>query len=182
MNALADEVKQGRILAVGVSNYSAEEMYQAAEILAKRGVSLATNQVRYSLLSRKVEAKGIVATARELGVSILAYSPLAQGLLTGKYTASNPPSGARQFDAKFGQKGLEKIEPVLAKMHQIGEKYGKTLAQVALNWLNFQPEIIAIAGAKTASQVEDNVGALGWQMTQEEWQQLETITRPWLDS
>ncbi|MGL5081038.1 MAG: aldo/keto reductase [Microcoleaceae cyanobacterium] len=180
INALADEVEQSRILAVGVSNYSAAEMRQAHDILAKRGIPLATNQVRYSLLARKVESRGILATAQELGITVLAYSPLAQGLLTGKYTGEHPPVGPRQFDAKFSKKGLGKIEPVLAQMRQIGEKYGRTPAQVALNWLNFQPEVIAISGAKTATQVEDNVGALGWRMSPEEWQQLEEMTRPWL--
>ncbi|NES88260.1 aldo/keto reductase [Okeania hirsuta] len=118
LNALADEVKQGRIEAVGVSNYSAEEMRQAHGILEKRGVILATNQVRYSLLSRQIEAKGILDTARELGVTILAYSPLAQGLLTGKYTVEKPPTGARQFDSRFQKKGLEKIDPVMSLLKQ----------------------------------------------------------------
>ncbi|MGF1492810.1 MAG: aldo/keto reductase [Microcoleaceae cyanobacterium] len=182
MDALADEVQQGRIRAIGVSNYSADEMRQAHEILARRDIPLATNQVRYSLVSRKVESQGILSAARELGITILAYSPLAQGLLTGKYTKANSPTGARQFDPKFTQQGLEKIEPVLSVMRQIGEKYNRTLPQVALNWLNAQDSMIAIAGAKTAKQIQDNVGALGWQMTPEEWEQLEVVTRPWLDS
>ena len=83
INALGEEVKRGRIGSVGVSNYSAEQMRQASQILAKKEVPLAVNQVQYSLLYRKIETKGILATAKELGVTILAYSPLAQGLLTG---------------------------------------------------------------------------------------------------
>ncbi|NEP88971.1 MAG: aldo/keto reductase [Okeania sp. SIO2C2] len=180
LNALADEVKQGRVEAVGVSNYSAEEMRQAHAILEKRGVILATNQVRYSLLSRQIEAKGILDTAKELGVTILAYSPLAQGLLTGKYTVEKPPTGARQFDSRFQRKGLEKITPVMSLLKQIGEKYDKTLAQVALNWLVFQDSVIPIAGCKNSEQVRQNVGAIGWEMSQEEFNQLEEITRPWL--
>lgn len=101
MNALADEVKQGRILAVGVSNYSASEMELAHDILAKRGIPLATNQVKYSLLNRKIEQKGILNKAQQLGVTLLAYSPLAQGLLTGKYTPNNPPVGGRRIDSRF---------------------------------------------------------------------------------
>ncbi|NEP77900.1 MAG: aldo/keto reductase [Okeania sp. SIO3B3] len=181
LNALADEVKQGRVEAVGVSNYSAEEMRQAHEILEKRGVILATNQVRYSLLSRQIEAKGILDTARELGVTILAYSPLAQGLLTGKYTAEKPPTGARQFDSRFQKKGLEKIAPVMSLLKQIGEKYDKTLAQVALNWLVFQDGVIPIAGCKNSEQVRQNLGAIGWEMSQEEFNQLEDVTRSWLN-
>ncbi|NEQ39591.1 MAG: aldo/keto reductase [Okeania sp. SIO3I5] len=180
LNALADEVKQGRIEAVGVSNYSVEEMSRAFEILEKRGVMLATNQVRYSLLSRQIEAKGILDKARELGITILAYSPLAQGLLTGKYTVENPPMGARQFDSRFQKNGLEKIAPVMSLLKQIGEKYDKTVAQVALNWLVFQDSVIPIAGCKNSEQVKQNAGAIGWEMTQEEFNQLEEITRPWL--
>ncbi len=135
LNAFADEVKQGRIESIGVNNYSAEEIHQAHAILEKRGVILATNQVRYSLLFRQVEAKGIVDTARQLGVTILAYSSLAQGLLTGKYMVEKVPTGPRKFDPRFQKSGLEKIAPVLALLRQIGEKYGKTTAQVALNWL-----------------------------------------------
>ncbi|MEB3340431.1 aldo/keto reductase [Okeania sp.] len=180
LNALADEVKQGRIAAIGVSNYSADEMVQASEILEKRGVILATNQVRYSLLSRQIETKGILQKARELGVTILAYSPLAQGLLTGKYTVENQPIGARKFDSRFQKIGLEKIAPVISLLTEIGEKYDKTVAQVALNWLVFQDSVIPIAGCKNAEQVRQNAGAIDWEMTQEEFDRLEEITRPWL--
>ncbi len=122
MNALADEVKQGRIQAVGVSNYSAEQMREAHKILAARGVPLATNQVRYSLLSRQVEKQGIVSAARSLGVTILAYSPLAQGLLTGKYTAQEQPTGARKMDSRFSKSGIEKIELVMSTLRKMGKK------------------------------------------------------------
>lgn len=180
MNALADEVQQGRIEAVGVSNYSAQELREAHGILAKRGINLAVNQVRYSLLTRQIESKGILDTARELGVTILAYSPLAQGLLTGKYSAGKSPTGARQFDSRFKQSGLEKIAPVMSLLRQIGEKYDKTPSQVALNWLVCRGGVIPIAGVKTAEQVTENVGAIGWEMNEEEFNSLEEITRPWL--
>ncbi|MGF1490594.1 MAG: aldo/keto reductase [Prochloraceae cyanobacterium] len=180
LNALADEVKAGKTLAVGVSNYSADEMRLAHQILADRGVILATNQVRYSLLSRQIESKGIWQTAQELGVTILAYSPLAQGLLTGKYTAKNPPTGPRSFDSRFSEKGLIKIEPVLSLLRKIGEKYDKTMAQVALNWINSRDSVMAIAGVKNAAQVRDNAGALGWEMSPEEIESLELASRPWL--
>jgi len=180
LNALADEVKAGKTIAVGVSNYSADEMRLAHQILADRGVILATNQVRYSLLSRQIESKGIWQTAQELGVTILAYSPLAQGLLTGKYTAKNPPTGPRSFDSRFSEKGLIKIEPVLSLLRKIGEKYDKTMAQVALNWINSRDSVMAIAGVKNAAQVRDNAGALGWEMSPEEIASLELASRPWL--
>lgn len=181
MNALADEVKRGRIATVGVSNYSADQMREAHQILAKRGVPLAVNQVRYSLLSRQIETQGILDTARQLGVTILAYSPLAQGLLTGKYSVEQykEPTGARRFDSRFSRNGLEKIAPVTSLLRQLGEKYQKTPAQVALNWLIAQDGVIPIPGAKTAQQARQNAGALGWSLSQEEVAQLEQVSRPW---
>lgn len=181
MNALADEVKRGRIGAVGVSNYSAEQMREAHGYLAARGVPLAVNQVQYSLLSRKIETNGIFDTARQLGVTILAYSPLAQGLLTGKYTLEKytEPSGARRIDPRFSKSGLEKIAPVINLLHQLGEKYQRTPAQVALNWLIAQG-VVPIPGAKTAEQAQQNAGALGWSLAPEDVAKLEQVTRPWL--
>ena len=181
MDALADEVKRGRIAAVGVSNYSADQMRQAHGYLAARGVPLAVNQVQYSLLSRKIERNGILDTARELGVTILAYSPLAQGLLTGKYTPEKQFkfNDARRIDPRFSKSGLEKIQPVLNLLRQIGEKYDRTLAQVALNWLMAQG-VVPIPGAKTAQQAQQNAGALGWSLSAEDVDQLDQISRPWL--
>lgn len=183
MNALADEVQKGRIEAVGVSNYSADQMRDAHQILARRGVNLAVNQVNYSLLNRKIESNGIFNTARQLGVTILAYSPLAQGLLTGKYSVESNinPTGARKADPRFKKEGLQKIEPVISLLKQIGEKYNRTSAQVALNWLIARGNVVPIAGVKNAEQVKQNAGALGWQMSQDEISNIEEITRPWLN-
>ena len=181
MQALADEVKRGRVAAVGVSNYSAAQMREAHQLLAARGVPLAVNQVRYSLLTRQIETSGILNTARQLGVTLLAYSPLAQGLLTGKYsTGQAKPSGARQIDPRFKPQGLEKIAPVTNLLRELGEKYERTPAQVALNWLIAQGGVIPIPGAKTAEQARQNAGALGWSLSPEEVAQLEQVSRPWL--
>jgi aryl-alcohol dehydrogenase-like predicted oxidoreductase len=168
MNALADEVDQGRIKAVGVSNYNAEQLREAHKLLARRGVPLAVNQMRYSLITREIETNGVLAAARELDVTILAYSPLAQGLLTGKYTASNPPTGARSMDKRFQAAGLQKLQPMLDKLNELGAKYSKTPAQVALNWLMCQPGVIPIPGVKNRMQVEQNAGALGWELSADE--------------
>jgi aryl-alcohol dehydrogenase-like predicted oxidoreductase len=172
MNALADEVAQGRIKAVGVSNYSAEQLREAHRLLARRGVPLAVNQMRYSLITREIETNGVLAAARELNITTLAYSPLAQGLLTGKYTANNPPTGARSFDRRFQGAGLRKLQPVLDKLQELGEKYAKTPAQVALNWLICQPGVIPIPGIKSAAQVEQNAGAIGWCLSDTELTEL----------
>ena len=178
MNALADEVQQGRIGAIGVSNYSAEQMRQAHQFLGDRGVPLAVNQVQYSLLARQIERNGVMDVAKELGVTILAYSPLAQGLLTGKYTPeTTQPTGVRRLDPKFSQKGLEKLAPAIATLKQIGEAYGKTPAQVALNWLIAQGNVMPIPGAKNAEQVRMNAGALNWSMTEAERDRIDRVTQ-----
>jgi aryl-alcohol dehydrogenase-like predicted oxidoreductase len=179
LNRLADEVTRGRIQSIGVSNYSAKQMREAHEILAQRGIPLAVNQVKYSLLSRKIEVNGILETSRELGITILAYSPLAQGLLTGKYTSVNTPTGARKLSPEFGREGLRKIAPVISRLKRIADQYKKTPSQVALNWLICQG-VIPIPGAKNAKQAQDNVGALGWSLKPEDVEDLEEVTRPWL--
>ena len=183
MNALATEVEKGRIRAIGVSNYSQNEMQEAHQILARRGIPLAVNQVRYSLLTRQVESKGIISTAKQLGVKILAYSPLAQGLLTGKYTPDNTinPTGARKIDPRFSKENLQKIEPVISLLRTIGEKYSRTPAQVALNWLIAQGNVIPISGVKTAEQVKQNAGAVDWKLSDAEIVQLDQASRPWLN-
>lgn len=179
INALADEVQQGRIKAVGVSNYSAKQMQQAHQLLADRGVPLAVNQVQYSLLSRQIEQNGVLEAARELGVTILAYSPLAQGLLTGKYTAEDysPPQGARQLNPRFSRNGLTRLAPVIQLLKTIGEKYHRTPSQVALNWLVAQGNVIPIPGAKSAEQVRQNAGAIGWLMDPIDVAQLAEVAR-----
>ena len=170
MNALADEVSQGRMQSVGVSNYSAEQMKTAHGLLAKRGVPLAVNQVQYSLLERKIERNGVMNTAKDLDIAILAYSPLAQGLLTGKYSPDSEakPKGARSIDPRFSRNGLEKLAPVLDTLKAIAQAYDRTPAQVALNWLIAQGNVIPIPGAKNADQARQNAGALGWSLEQKD--------------
>lgn len=174
MEVLAAEVKKGRIQAVGVSNYSADQMTVAHQFLADKGIPLATNQVPYSLLTRQIEGNGILEKARQLGVTILAYSPLAQGLLTGKYTPENVSGlqGARRLDPRFSPQGLKKLAPLFAEIEKIAEKYDKTPAQVALNWLISQGNVTPIPGAKNAKQAIQNAGALGWSMSPEEVKNL----------
>ncbi|MEM6256261.1 MAG: aldo/keto reductase [Cyanobacteria bacterium P01_D01_bin.156] len=182
MNALADEVKQGRIQSVGVSNYSASQMHQAHSYLAERGIPLAVNQVQYSLLHRKIESNGVLSAAKDLGITVLAYSPLAQGLVTGKYTvdAYQPPTGARRLDPRFSKSGLQKISPVIATLHDLAKRYDKTPAQVALNWLISQGAVIPIPGAKNADQATQNAGALGWYLTSDDCEKLSEVSQPWL--
>jgi aryl-alcohol dehydrogenase-like predicted oxidoreductase len=166
MEGLADGVQMGLTRAVGVSNYSTAQMRQAHSVLAKRGVPLASNQVEYSLLTRDPERNGLLAACRELNITLIAYSPLAMGILTGKYTPENPPSGVRS--RMYNSDYLAKVQPLIALMREIGAAHDdKTPAQVALNW-TICKGAIPIPGAKNIKQAQDNFGALGWRLTEAE--------------
>jgi aryl-alcohol dehydrogenase-like predicted oxidoreductase len=181
MDALAETVKAGKVRLVGVSNYSADQMRRAHDRLASDGVSLASNQVEYSLLQRGPETNGVLEASRDLGVTLIAYSPIAQGLLTGKYgPGGDRPSGlVRRMGRSFGEQNLKKIEPVVEILREIGEAHNKEPAQVALNWLITQRNTFPIPGAKNEHQARQNAGALGWQMTSEEAEKLELATLGW---
>ena len=150
MDAMADLVAAGKIRSVGVSNFSPERMRRAFAQLQKRGLPLAVNQVQYSLLHRQIETDGILDTAKELGVTIIAYTPLASGLLSGKYH-KNPESlnQKSRFWRMRIQRNLETSRPVVHALEEIANKYSTsspnpvTPAQVALNWLiHFQGETV----------------------------------------
>jgi aryl-alcohol dehydrogenase-like predicted oxidoreductase len=181
MDTLAETVKAGKVRRVGVSNYSADQMQRAHDRLASHGVSLASNQVEYSLLQRAPETNGVLQASRDLGVTLIAYSPIAQGLLTGKYgPGGNRPSGlVRRMGRAFGEQNLKKIEPVLNIVREIGEAHNKQPAQVALNWLITQRNVFPIPGAKNERQARQNAGALGWEMAAEEAEKLDLATLGW---
>jgi aryl-alcohol dehydrogenase-like predicted oxidoreductase len=170
MEAMAEAVKEGLTRTVGVSNYNQTQMLRAYSALARKDVPLAANQVTYSLLNRESEKNGLLARCKELGVRLIAYSPIEKGLLTGKYTAENPPPGVR------GQRYnnlLPKIGPLLKLMTEIGQEHGgKSKTQVALNWC-ISKGALPIPGAKNAKQAEENAGALGWKLTEEEVAKLD---------
>lgn len=179
MNLMADAVEAGKIKAIGVSNYSAEQMRLAHAELAKRGIPLASNQVQYSLLYRKPEVDGVLDACRELGITLIAYSPLAQGALTGKYSAETKASGLRRFLPSFNRKAMEAVQPVLELLRQIGGRYGKSPSQVALRWLIENETVLPIPGAKNSRQAAENVGALSFSLTAEEVQKLSQATVAW---
>ncbi len=171
MAGLADAVEAGLVRAVGVSNYDLEQTRRAHAALAERGVPLASNQVQYSLLHREPEQDGLLETCRQLGVTLIAYSPLGMGLLTGKYTPENPPPGLR--GRRFNRKLLGQIQPLIALLREIGEVHGgKSPAQVALNWVICKGAV-PIPGAKNARQAQENAGALGWHLADEEMAALD---------
>lgn len=179
MDLMAEAVKAGKVKAVGVSNYSAEQMRIAHAALAKQGIPLASNQVEYSLLYRKPEVNGVLDACRELGVTLIAYQPLASGALTGKYLTGAKPTGLRRWMSFFSDKGREAVAPVVALLREIGERYSKTPAQVALRWLIENETVLPIPGAKNGKQAIDNAGALSFSLTPAEVEALSQATMAW---
>jgi aryl-alcohol dehydrogenase-like predicted oxidoreductase len=163
-------VEAGLTRTVGVSNFDHYHMLRAYSELARHNIPLAANQVHYSLLNRSVEKNGLLARCAELGVRLIAYSPIEMGLLTGKYGPENPPPGSRYL--RYGNL-LARIPPVLKLMTEIGQDHGgKSNAQVALNWVICKGAL-PIPGAKNADQALQNAGALGWQLTDDEMSRLD---------
>jgi aryl-alcohol dehydrogenase-like predicted oxidoreductase len=168
-DALANAHQAGLVKAVGVSNYSAKETGAMAEALRGRGMRLATNQIEFSLLRRSPETTGLLKACADEGVVPLAYSPIGQGRLTGKYSASNPPPGKRTFS----NHPMELVDVVVAELRSIGEKYGGKLpSQVALNWV-IAKGAVPIPGAKSRQQAEENAGALGWRIDDDDMARLD---------
>ncbi len=166
MDAMTEAFNEGLIKAVGVSNYNPSQMEQADLRLQKHGLRLAANQVHFSLLHRQSELDGLIKTCRQENISVIAYSPLGQGLLTGKYVPGGPmPKGLN----RLGNKRLIKdLQPLINELRNIGETMGgKTPAQVAINWV-IQKGCIPIVGAKNRHQAEENAGAMGWNLPEEQ--------------
>lgn len=173
MDAMADVFADGLIRAVGVSNYSPAQTRVAFEELAKHSIPLASNQVKYSLLDRRPEKSGLTDLCRQLGITIIAYSPLEKGILSGKYTPDHLPSGFRSWH--YNKVFLKKITPLLDMLTKIGREHtGKTPAQVALNWLICKGAV-PIPGARNQQQALDNAGGLGWELMDEEVTKLDHI-------
>ena len=179
LNAIADVYQEGLISAIGVSNYNPEKLKRAHDILGNRGIKLASNQVQYSLIYRQNESNGLLSLCQELRVAFLAYSPIAQGVLTGKYTPQNPPRGILR-SRKYRRAVLERWRPLLKVMTKISEENaGRTLAQIALNWV-LSKGAIPIVGAKNITQIKDNLAALDWQLSDKDMARLDeaaNITR-----
>jgi aryl-alcohol dehydrogenase-like predicted oxidoreductase len=180
MNAMADLVEAGKIRSVGVSNFNPARMRRAHAALAKRGLPLAVNQVRYSLISRAIETNGVLETAKELGVTIIAYTPLGRGLLSGKYHKDpgllERSSGWRKAGM---QRNLERVRPLINAMDEIAARYAATIAQVALNWvIHYHGEIVVtIPGATRVSQVDESAGSMNFRLSGDEMARLDEVSR-----
>jgi aryl-alcohol dehydrogenase-like predicted oxidoreductase len=181
MNAMADLVEDGAIRTVGVSNFPVGMMRRAHAALKARGHALAANQVHYSLLHRNIERNGVMEAAKQLGITIIAYSPLAQGILSGKYhhdsASIRDRPGPRKWMPAFKRKGLEKSRPLVETLREVGERHTATPAQVALNWLcAFHGDtVVAIPGASNVEQARSNATAMDFVLSGEELERINKV-------
>jgi aryl-alcohol dehydrogenase-like predicted oxidoreductase len=180
MNAMADLIEAGKIRSVGVSNFSARQMRRAHTALARRGIPLAANQVLYSLLNRRIETNGVLQTAKELGVTIIAYTPLAFGLLTGKYHRDPSLLRTKRFPWRTRlQLQMGRSRRVVQALEEIAREHGATPAQVALNWLiNSQGEtVVSIPGVTNPPQAQENAGAMRLTLSDDETARLDQLSQ-----
>jgi aryl-alcohol dehydrogenase-like predicted oxidoreductase len=158
MDWMAEAFAEGKIRAVGVSNFDAAQMRRAAARLAAHGLSLAANQVEYSLLRREPETDGVLEACRELNVALVAYRPLLRG----------------QLAAGTSGEALVSAAPLEETLRRVALKRGKTTGQVALNWLLTRDEhVIPIPGTTNAHHALQNAGATGWQLDAEEFESID---------
>jgi aryl-alcohol dehydrogenase-like predicted oxidoreductase len=179
MGLMADAVQAGKVRAIGVSNYSAAQLRTAHAALAERGVPLASNQVEYSLLHRAPEVNGVLDACRELGIMLISYQPLAMGVLSGKYRPGDKPRGIRRFGRYYRGDVLQKVQPVVTLLREIGERHSKAPAQVALRWLIQQENVLPIPGAKNRRQAASNAEALSFSLVDAEVETLDQATTAW---
>lgn len=187
MREMAALVRAGKVRAVGVSNFSAKQMAQAGAALQAEGLPLASNQVRINLLDRAIETNGVLDLAREHRVTLIAYSPLAQGILTGRFhedparvkTLSwgrrSRLSGSGRF---LTPEGLARTAPLIAELRAVGEAHGRTPGQVALAWLvtYYGEAVVAIPGASKPSHATESAGAMDLRLTAEEIDRIDRLS------
>ena len=180
---MARLLRAGKIGAIGVSNFNARQMEQAHTILKAEGVALASNQVRINLLNRRIEDNGVLSAAKKLGVTLIAYSPLAQGILTGRFhhdrQASQKVSGIRRLIGGHSEKSIARTRPLIDELEAIAKAYGTTPAQVALGWLiTFYGEtVVAIPGATKPAQAEQGAAAMSLHLRATELSRLDEVSR-----
>lgn len=179
MDAMADLVEAGRIRAVGVSNFSAKQMRRAHAALRRRGLPLAVNQVSFSLLTRAIETNGVLDTAKELGVTIVAYTPLEQGVLAGTYHRHPQLIASKSvvWRARFGRR-VRTSGPLMAALEEIGSSHGASPAQVALNWvIRVHGEaVVTIPAATKVQQAAENAAAMTFRLTDAEVGRLDDLS------
>jgi len=179
MDRMAELVKEKKVRAVGVSNFSVEQMERAHAALAKHGIPLASNQVRFSLGYRKPDKTGLVESAKKLGITLIAYFPLDSGLLTGKFH-KNPAllKKVPVFRRTVIRRRMDITRPLVNALEALARKYSCSAAEVALSWtVNFHGNtFVAIPGATRTEHVKQNTGALNLKLTGEEMAGLNELS------
>jgi aryl-alcohol dehydrogenase-like predicted oxidoreductase len=183
MKEMGKLLRAGKIRAVGVSNFSAKQMELAHAALASEGIVLASNQVRFNMLDRHIEGSGVLQGAKRLGITIIAYSPLAQGMLTGRFH-DEPDSIARLAGMRrrmngISPAGLTRTKPLIDELRMIARAHGVTIGQVALAWtVSFHGEaVVAIPGATKPTQAEQSAAALALRLSPKELERLDEVSR-----
>ncbi|MFQ6126004.1 MAG: aldo/keto reductase [Candidatus Heimdallarchaeota archaeon] len=171
LHYMEEMVKAGIIRYIGVSNFSKKQLEKARTSL--KSEEIVSNQVKYNMLQRGIE-EDLLPYARKERISIIAYSPLAQGILTGKYRERGPKGGIRRTNRLFAPINLKRAWPVLDELAHAASTHKATSAQVAIAWAIRDPTVIAIPGAKSIEQLTSNVKAAELVLSQKELQQLET--------
>ncbi|MGC9470750.1 MAG: aldo/keto reductase [Bacteroidales bacterium] len=182
MKAMARLAEQGKIRSVGVSNFSAGQMVRAHKTLRRMGLTLASHQVKYSLLDRKIEQNGILQAAKELGITLIAYSPLEQGILTGKFHRDPDRirfTGYRKWRRLFRRPALQKTLPLIRLLEEVAENHHTTPAAVALHWtIRFHGDtVVAIPGASKPGHIQAHIDALRINLGQEELHRINTTSK-----
>jgi aryl-alcohol dehydrogenase-like predicted oxidoreductase len=183
MHAMADLLEAGKIRSIGISNFTAKAMCTADDVLRSRGHSLASNQVRYNLMARQIEKNGILAEAKARGITIIAWSPLEQGMLSGRFhrdvSSMNTLPWMRKNALRFQKGRIEKSRPLIETLERIAAQHNASTTQVALSWLiNAHGDtVVAIPGASSVAQVKQNAGALTLVLTAAELQDIDEKSR-----
>lgn len=183
MDEMGDLVKAGKVGSVGVSNFTAAAMQKAHDVLAKRGIPLVANQVRINLLDRSIEGNGILETARKLGMTLIAYSPLAQGLLSGRFhddpAAAAAVTRMRRMSGSIKPETIARTSKLVAEIRKIAAAHKATTSQVALNWLVsfYGDTVVAIPGASKPKQASEAAGAMAFELGRDEMESLDALSR-----
>ena len=173
MRAMEKLIDEGKVRYIGVSNFNASLVKKAQEALSRH--EIVADEVKYNLVEREIEEE-LLPYCKKESISIIAYSPLARGMLTGKFDKESeiPEGHWRKRDLLFQEPNFSRALELVEILKKIAENHDKTPGQVALNWLASKPEVVPIFGASDISQVEENCGAVGWRMNDEELQMIET--------
>ncbi|MHA1984588.1 MAG: aldo/keto reductase [Candidatus Hodarchaeales archaeon] len=183
LNAMADLLEDGKIRSIGVSNFSAKKLRKTYEILEEKGIPLASNQVNYSLINRKIEGNGVLETAKELGVTIICWGPLQSGILTGKYhNERDLLKNLPRFKKRRISRQLKKTQKLVDELNSIAQNHEATISQIVLSWLvNYHGEtVVAIPGASKVKHAIENGQAMNVNLSQEELTSLAEFSEEFL--